>query len=731
MVRGMTRYRVGIDTGGTFTDVVAINQETGSIITTKTPSTPEDPAGALMIGLDKVLAKAGADRSALETLIHGTTVATNALLEERFGSVALVTTSGFRHILEIARQSVPSGYGNSYFWVKPDRIVPLNRVFEVSERLNYRGGVLKPLEEDGVHKVGRELARLGIEAAAVSLIHAYANGNHEVRVREILLEEHPSLVVSISSEVLPEYREYERTMTTCIDAYVKPVMARYIQRAISGLGFAEPVEQVDGADVAGGSAARGLNLETRNPKPETENAQRTTHNAQRITPFLIMQSNGGVLSATEVAKQPITTLLSGPAAGALGASYLAGLAGHDRVLTVDAGGTSTDICLVDSGVPHVTTQGTVGRFPVKLPMVDVTTIGTGGGSIAWIDPSGGLRVGPRSAGADPGPMCYGQGGADPTLTDANVALGRLPPELLGGEMKLDVDRAWAGLAELAPRLNLTAERLAAGIVEIADWNQVNAIRQVTVKKGLDPRSYAMVAFGGSGPLQAPHVAELLGIGTVVIPPEPGNVSAFGLLAVDLKTDYVATSVQREDRVDVEALNSAYTHLEDKAEFDLASEGVESSRRRFIRTADLRYFGEAYEVGVPAPSGVIDIAGLREMIVRFHRQHVRLYGYSYEGEQLCEIVNVRVTAVGLMDRPLVSPPASRESESPASSASSRHVWGDGHGAAEIPVFDRELLPAGHRTPGPCVIQEYGSTTVVPPGWSAEVDLRRNIVLRRHS
>src|SRR5579884_404607 len=357
------RYRVGIDTGGTFTDVVAVDVASGRLTATKTASTPDDPSRALGAGLDKVLTLVGAGRSEVEALIHGTTVATNALLEERFSGLALITTAGFRHILEIARQSVPSGYGNSYFWVKPERIVPLERVHEVDERMNHRGEILRRLDDDCVRRVARLLAEQDVEAVAISLIHAYANPEHERRVRGLLLAENPHLTVSISSDVLPEYREYERTMTTCIDAYVKPVMQKYI-----------------------GKAAEQL---------------------PRSTPFLIMQSNGGVLSGPEVARRPISTLLSGPAAGALGAGFVAGLAGYSKILTVDAGGTSTDICLVEEGKPHISTSGSVGRFPIRLPMVDITTIGTGGGSIAWRDASGRIRVGPRSAGAIPGPMCYG------------------------------------------------------------------------------------------------------------------------------------------------------------------------------------------------------------------------------------------------------------------------------------------------------------------------------------
>ncbi len=696
-------YRIGIDTGGTFTDVVAIDEQSGSVMTTKPPSTPDDPSRGLLEGIHKLL-RAG--RSSVPPwpslrlrgegqpsgVYHGTTVATNALLEERFSSLGLITTKGFRHVLEIARQSVPSGYGNSYFWVKPERIVPLQRVKEVTERLTYRGEVLTEFDEQEARQVARWFRDQGIRSLAVCFIHAYANGEHERRMRQILRSEYPEASVSISSEVLPEYREYERTVTTVVDAFVKPSVRAYVERA----------------------------------EERVRSLESNSH-----LPFLIMQSNGGVLSAQDVANQPITTLLSGPAAGALGASWLAGLAGFPNVLTVDAGGTSTDICVVEGGVPHITTEGKVGRFPVKVPMIDIITIGTGGGSIAWIDPSGGLRVGPKSAGADPGPMCYAKGGDEPTLTDANVFLGRLPPHLLGGEVPLEVDRARFGLDRMAQRLDMDPVRLAAGILEIADWNQVNAIRQVTVKKGLDPRDYAMVSFGGSGPLQAGRVAQLLGLDTIVVPPNPGNVSAFGLLAVDLKTDYVATTVQRQDRFDPDVLNAAYRRLEKDAEQHLAGEGVPPDRRRTIRTADLRYFGQAYEVRIEMPAGDVDPAVLVDAVDRFHAAHDKLYGYSYRGTQLTEIVNVRVTGVGLIDKPNVAEAPETTSEKPIPQGT-RPVYFDGS-FVDCPIYQRHpqagtRLAPGQHLEGPAIIEEYGSTTVVQPGQVMRVDRYGNLLLR---
>src|SRR5213594_2034419 len=430
------RLRIGIDTGGTFTDVVAADESTGAIVTTKTPTTPHDPSLGVLEGIRKVLRLVGGGE--VVAVSHGTTVATNALLEERFDGLALVTTTGFRHVLEIARQSVPQGYGNSYFWVKPERIVPLHHVREVPERLDVAGGVVRPFDEAVAVEVARWFVRHGITNVGVSFIHAYANPEHERRMRAVLEREHPAAHVSISSEVLPEYREYERTVTTLVDAFVKSRVAAYVGAIQTRLD----------AELGAG------------------------------VPFYVMKSNGGVISAREVAAQPITTILSGPAAGALGASLLARAAGFDRVLTADAGGTSTDVCLVEHGVPGLTTDGAVGRFPVKVPMIDIVTVGAGGGSVAWVAPDGGLKVGPRSAGADPGPMCYGRGGTQPTTTDAHLVLGRIPSHLLGGAIPLDREAAERGLAELGGALGLDALGTAEGILELTAWNQANAIRQV-------------------------------------------------------------------------------------------------------------------------------------------------------------------------------------------------------------------------------------------------------------
>jgi len=657
--------RVGIDTGGTFTDLVLL-EDTGRATQLKVPSTPDDTARALIDALRAALPGAGA----LASVAHGTTVATNAMLEERFQSLALVTTRGFRHVLEIARQSVPSGYGNSYFWVKPERIVPLERVFEVNERMTYRGEVLTPFDEADARAVARALREADVGSVGICFLHAYANPDHERRMREVLLAEHPSAVVSISSEVWPEYPEYERTVTTLVDAFVKPHVTGYLERAASGL-----------AEIAPGA------------------------------PLLIMKSNGGVLPAAAVARQPISTALSGPAAGALGASWLARQAGFERVITIDTGGTSTDVCLVEGAEPQLTREGRIGRFPVRVPMIDIVSVGTGGGSIAAVGADGGLRVGPRSAGAVPGPMAYGRGGDQPTVTDAHLVLGRLPATLAGGAVPLDRALADAGVGAIADRLGLSTERAAAGILELAAHNQANAVLQLTVKRGIDPAGDTLVAFGGAGPLQAARIAQILGLRTVLVPPSPGTVSAFGLLAVDLKDDYVVTLVQRHDEVDAAAVASAFAGLEERARASLRAQGVPAERMALVRSVDARYLGEAHEIAIPV-AGEFDAS---RAVEAFHAGHVRLYGYAYESGEVVEFVNWKVTGLGAIERP------SLEFSRPS---------GSGEPAGEragFAVYRRSDLPEGRVGRGPAIIEEYGSTTVVEAGFEVEVDRLGNLVL----
>jgi len=667
--------RVGIDTGGTFTDVVAVAPG-GRVVATKVPSTPGDPSTAFLQGIEK--ARIGE----IAEVVHGTTVATNALLEDDFGGLGFITTNGFRGILEIGRQSVPDSYGNSYFWVKPERIVPLHLVQEVDERLDRDGRVVREFDEAGARAVARWFRERGIDCVGVCFLHAYMNGDHERRMRDVLASEHPACTVSLSSDVLSEYREYERAVTTLVDVFVKPRVAEYANSIQSRLD----------------------------------------------RPFYIMKSNGGVIAGSEVHRQPITTILSGPAAGTLGAALVAGQAGFDRVITLDGGGTSTDVAVISGGRPGLTTEGSVGRFAVKVPMVDVITVGTGGGSIAWVSPEGTLKVGPRSAGASPGPACYPRGGDEPTTTDAFLLLGHIPEHLLGGEIPLRRAAAEAAYERLAARVGLGLEACAAGVLEIAAWNQANAIRQVTVKRGLDVRDFDLCAFGGSGPLTACRLIDVLGLQAVVVPRDPGNLSAFGLLATDLRTDHVQTLVRRHDRLDVDELARELARLEAEAVAALERQG--HGENRCVRGADLRYFGQAFEIHVPAPDGPVDAAFVDAVEARFHDAHERSYGYCYRDDpsQVVEWVNLRVTGVGAMPRPTLEPLAAGVGEPGPAGRRPVHF---GDRWEDAPVYARDRLGVGHELAGPAVVEEFGSTLPLHPGFVARVDALGNVVVRRAS
>jgi N-methylhydantoinase A len=572
--------------------------------------------------------------------------------------------------------------------VKPPRIVPADRVLAVGGRLDFQGNEVRPFDEAAAVRAARWLRDHGIDTIGVCFLHSYANPSHELRMREVLEREHPRAVVSISSDVLREYREYERSVTTLVDAAVKPKMAGYV-----------------------------ANIKTR------------LHELAPGVPFYVMKSNGGVLSADEVVHQPITTVLSGPAAGALGAALIARAAGFDKVLTCDGGGTSTDVSVVLDGEPTLTTEGTVGRYPSKIPMIDVVTVGAGGGSVAWVSPEGTLKVGPRSAGADPGPLCYAKGGTEPTVTDAHVVLGRIPPHLLGGEIPLDVAAARAGLERLAGDLGLGLEECATGILEISAWNQANALRQVTVKRGLDVRDFTMATFGGSGSLLLCRLADILGLAGVLVPQNPGNVSAFGLLTVDVKNDYVQTAVSRHADLDLAGVQKVYDGLQGQAAEALEREGFPAAEHRYVRTADLRYFGQAFEVRVPAPDGPVDAAFAAAVADAFHAEHEQLYGYSFRGDdrQPVEWVNLRVSGIGPIARPVLRELADGVGSPQRARTGARPVFFDAY--VDTPVYWRPDLAPGDRIDGPAVIEEFGSTVPLHPGFTARIDRLGNILVTR--
>jgi N-methylhydantoinase A len=716
------RIRVGVDTGGTFTDVVAVDEDSAEMVAIKTPSTPADPAEGFLTGITKALQRLGAVPADLISVSHGTTVATNQLLEGDVTDLAFVTTEGFEHLLEIARQSVPDGYGNSYFWVKPPRIVPAHLVRTVAGRLDHTGAQRHPFDEAGAAEVARWLRAAGVTAVGVCFLHAYANPAHEQRMRDILAAEHPDAVVSISSDVLREYREYERAMTTLVDAAVKVRVARYVARLR---------RELDAFTSVADSHSR------REPAASTSTSISASASAGRgrPVPFHIMKSNGGVLSADEVVHQPITTVLSGPAAGALGAALVTREAGFDRVLTLDGGGTSTDVSVVWHGEPTLTTEGTIGGFPCRIAMIDLVTVGAGGGSVAWLSPEGTLKVGPRSAGADPGPMCYGRGGHEPTVTDAHLVLGRIPPHLLGGEVSLEAELAQAGLVALGAKVGLDPVATAAGILEISAWNQANALRQMTVQRGLDVRDFALTTFGGSGSLLLCRLMDIVGVSVGVVPREPGNLSAFGLLTVDVRVDFVQTSVTRHAELELSTMARQVALLRDRAVAALEREGFSAGSGQIELSADLRYYGQAFEVRVAIPvsrpGGVIDEEAAMATVAAFHDAHERLYGYCFRDrlEQQVEWVNLRVTGVGPIRRPpLRRAPTTTGAGMPP--AKTRAVcWEAGAGFLATDTYWREDLPAGAAVTGPAVIEEYGATVPLHPGYVATVDGLGNLVVRR--
>jgi N-methylhydantoinase A len=585
---------------------------------------------------------------------------------------------------------VPDGYGNSYFWVKPPRIVPADLVRTVRGRLDFRGAEVRPFDRDDAVAAVRFFKDAGIRTLGVCFLHSYANDAHERAMLEVIEAEYPEAVVSLSSQVLREYREYERSVTTLVDAAVKPKVGAYVTNIRTRLD-----------EIAPG------------------------------VPFYVMKSNGGVLSAGEVVHQPITTMLSGPAAGALGAALIAGTAGFDRVLTCDGGGTSTDVTVVIDGEPTLTTEGSVGDYPSKIPMIDVVTVGAGGGSIAWLSPEGTLKVGPKSAGADPGPMCYPDGGDEPTVTDAHVVLGRIPPHLLGGEIPLSAEAAHTGLERLGVELDLSLERTATGILEISAWNQANALRQVTVARGLDVRDFTLTTFGGSGSLLACRLMDILGLPRTLVPPNPGNVSAFGLLTVDVRNDYVQTVVSKHADLDLDRVKAVVADLEAQAEAALDAEGFARDVQRMQRTADLRYVGQAFEVRVPMADGVLDNAAAESVAQAFHAAHRRLYGYDFADDprQAVEWVNLRVSGIGPIRRPDMVRLDREDGGTDRAVTGSRRVFFDDW--LDTPTYNRPDLGPGDVVSGPAVIEEFGSTVPVHPGFRATVDDYGNLLLTKES
>ena len=686
------RYRLGVDVGGTHTDLVLLDSVAGAIAVEKVASTAADPAEGVLAGIRRFL-EAGIAPAEIGFFSHGTTITTNALLELRGASVGLLITAGFDAVQETQTQA-RDGNPFDYFYDKPAPIAPRSRTFGIPGRIDDRGEVLAPLDEGAVREAARRLAWMEVDAVAVCFLFSYMNPAHERRAGAILAEEAPRLHVSLSSDVLPRIREWPRLSTTLANAYLAPVLTRYVaslSRGLDALGIATP---------------------------------------QRF----LMQSNGGVMpfAAGETGEKTVHTLLSGPAAGAPAAAWIAAGGAQSGLVTLDMGGTSADIAFIEGGAPLEVTEGVIARRQVDVPTLDMTTISAGGGSIAGVAGGGFLAVGPRSAGADPGPACYGRGGELPTVTDADLVCGFLDPAyFLGGAQKLDIDAAERALERHVARpLNLALREAAAGIRRIVDERMADEIRVFAAKRGLEPREFTLLPFGGAGAVHAAAVAAELGIARILVPPRPGAFSALGLLCADVVHDYVRSELRPLARLDPAHAEAMFAGLEARARDELAAEGLAGTGAALARELDMRYGGQGYELRVPLDGiGTLDAGGLGEARRRFDARHQRIHGHAAR-EKPVEVVSYRLRA-------RVAVPKYRAAELPAPAAAGakpapkgrRMVWFDGLAGAEVAVFERDGLARGTTLAGPAIVEQMDATTVIPPGWRAEVDRHGNLVLGR--
>jgi N-methylhydantoinase A len=679
---------VAIDIGGTFTDVVARTDD--RVATTKVPTTPADLVAGVRSGIGEILADLPADRADVDRFAHGTTAGTNAILERTGGTVGLLMTAGFRDVLAIGRQKREEMYDLSIDPQTPTFLAPRERRVEVPERIDETGTVLEPLDEDAVRAaVDRLVESEGIDSLGICYLHSFTNPEHERRTAEIVAECRPELYVSRSSAVNPKFREYERLVVTAFDAYLRPVIDGYVRR-LTGL-----------LDEAGIDA-------------ELE----------------IMQSRGGLTTADVVLDRPVGTVLSGPAAAVAGAAEVGGRAGYDDLVTIDMGGTSSDVSLVRNGSPHVSDEGEIDGYPLRTPMVDVNTVGSGGGSVAWLDEADSLHVGPRSAGADPGPACYGRGGTEPTVTDASVVLGYLNPDYFAdGALDLDADAARRAIRErVAEPLGYGVPEAARGIHSIVTTRLAEQLRLTTVKRGHDPREFVLFPMGGAGPVYAADLAATLDVPRVVVPRTPGVLSAGGLLAADVEHDHETTHVRRLDRTDAAALAEAYADLEARGRAATARAGGDPDAATLVRQADMRYHGQSFEIEVELPAGPAALTddALEAVRESFHRRHEQVYGHRDESAAV-EFVTLRT--VYTYSPPGTATPPARTGESLADARKgTREVrFVDEGGPRETAVYERAELPAGVDVEGPAIVEQSDTTTVVPPAASCRTDDRGTLLV----
>ena len=693
---GRGQIRLGVDIGGTFTDIVLLAAD-GTVVTKKISSSTDDYARAIVAGLAEVFAEGALTSTDIAEVLHGTTVASNAILERRGANTALITTKGFRDILEIRTLRMPRLY--DLHWDKPPMLIERRLRFEVDERLTVRGTVERPLRNEEVERIADRLVAEKIESVAVCLIHAYANPAHERRIGEILGRRAPHLPVSLSSEVLPEMREYERTSTTAINAYVMPVVRRYL------ISLGDQLKQIGVA-----------------------------------SPILLMQSNGGLTPAEEAAHVPVNIIESGPAAGVIGAQALAHRMGETHLVSFDMGGTTAKASLIERGEVTRAAEYQVGGgimigsrlltgagYTVRVPAIDLAEVGAGGGSIVWLDRAGALQVGPQSAGAVPGPLCYDAGGTEPTVTDCNVLLGYINPNhLVGGALKLNAERARAVFAErIAKPLGLSIEAAAHGTHLIAASNMIRAIRAVSTERGRDPRDYALFAFGGNGALFAAGMADTLGIKRVIVPPAPGLFSAFGLLYADVAHHLTRTYRRLVRTIEPAELAAVIAELEGRVRGLLANEGFAGARAELKRSARLLYQGQSFELQVPLADGPLDRRSLAELEEAFGREHERTYGHRAGPDEPVELVSVQVVGRGLPDTPRLPDRLHLVRAAPAAATSRPVYFGPKLRWLDAPVLGRADLATPRR--GPCIIEEYDATCVVPPHGEAALDRWGNIVM----
>lgn len=678
-------WRIGIDSGGTFTDVCLFDDATGMVAVWKVPSTPDDPSRAIARGTQEGVERVGASPADIAYFGHGTTVGTNALIQHRGVKTGLITTEGFRDLIEIGRQKRPDLYD-----LQADKAPPLvtrDLRFGVAERVHHDGTVETPLDEDAVRQAARALKAEGVKAVAIGFLYGFVRPEHEEAAKRIVSEEFPEAFICASHEVAPEFREYERISTAVVNAYLGPVMQGYIRRL----------------------------------------ADRLKELGLKAVPHLT-QSNGGVIGFDMAARLPVRTVLSGPSTGVVAAQAIGAMIGIPSLITFDMGGTSSDVALLDDGEAKLASEANVHGYPIKAPMLDIHTVGAGGGSLAAIDSGGLLKVGPRSAGADPGPVCYGRGATEPAVTDANVVLQTLnPTHLLGGRMPIDQSLSKQAIGRLADELGLDLMATAQGIISVVTANMAKAIRVISVQRGHDPRDYALVAFGGAGPLHAARLARELDMKRIVVPRNPGIGCALGLLLTDLRANFATTRLATLSEALVPDMAEIFVALQEQADHWFAEEGVASADRRLKRTADLRYHGQNYELAIDVPDGPITPATITALAEGFAAAHKRLYGFVAEGEAV-QLVTYRVEAVGLVPKAAFRPEPDAGPDASHAIIGSREVWfPEAGGFVACPIYDRDKLKSGNRFAGPAIVEQMDSTTVLLPGMTATVEPYLNLIL----